>query len=114
MTHLHPSETGRIDRLPTWARDLIKRLDSRVDEAVEDRDAARALLEENTGIGLFGDATDQGVKIPRRKYAFVGERWTSDLRVRFENAASLDVTANSPLRVDVVAANVVRITERPL
>jgi hypothetical protein len=112
MTNLVPSEQGRVDRLPQWAQDTIRRLDSRVDEARSERDEALTLLEENTGIDLEVGGQRQGVKVPRRKYVFVGERWTSDLRVRFDNANRLEVTANGPIQVDVDASNIVYISER--
>lgn len=112
MTNLYPSETGRIDRLPTWAKDLVARLDRDLDDALEARDEALGALTMSADDVMAG--TVQAYRVPHRKYLYVGERWTNDLRARFENANRLEITANGPLQIDVTASNKVEISERRL
>lgn len=97
-------------KLPNWACDLIFELArnaaNQEETAAELREAAQVADEDIVGGQVLAH------RVPRRKYIYVGDRWTSDLRVRFENADRLEVTANGPLQIDVDASNIIRISER--
>lgn len=106
MTALHPSESGRLDRLPTWARDLVTRLDRELTSVRDERDALYRTIGEPDGVGVDVRA----LRVPTERYLHVSERWTDSLRVRFSRG-TLEVTSNGPMQIRTNASNVVEITE---
>jgi hypothetical protein len=102
----------QLDKQPSWVRRLIAELARQAEDATIARDEALGSFNVDPADVIGG--TVQAYRVPRRRYIYVGERWTSDLRVRFDNAAQLEVTANGPLQIVTRAANVAVITEANL
>lgn len=107
MTNLSPSETGRLDRLPAWARDAILRLDRELTGVIEERnDLYRSVGEPS---GLSHDVT--ALRVPKHKYLHAAsESWTDGIRARFDHGV-LEITANGPLLIKTTASNSVHISE---
>lgn len=105
--NLHPSEAGRLDRLPAWARDALLRLDRELTSTRNERDGLARVIGEPSGIGH--DIT--ALRVPESKYLHAASgSWTDSLRARFEPGA-LEVTGNGPLIIKATASNAILVSD---
>ena len=107
MTNLHPSEQGRIDRLPVWAQDALRRLDQELTSVRNERDSLARVIGEPSGVGR--DIT--ALRVPKGKYLHAAsDSWTDGIRARFDHG-TLEVTGNGPLLLKTTASNALLISE---